>query len=314
MPTAAELEALIINCNWTSTNVNGVVGTLVRGRGDFADACIFLPATGAANGTNLLEASLLGYFWSSVPSSDDSTGAWFLAYSIPLGSLAMSKGVGRHYAGIVVRPVRREPPTHDGVRLWEGGPEWAETNIGADTPADSGLYFWWGDTVGYRRENDAWVASDGSSTNYSFDFFGTPTVRMDTDALLSAGWITADGVLAPAHDAAQAHWGGTWRMPTKEELQALIDNCDWTWTTVDGVEGCEVRGRGNYGNASIFLPAAGWVDEQEPPIFAGMYGYIWSSVPDSTSTDYSWFLDYDSVGNVWAYRARSEGLSIRPVR
>ena len=310
MPTDAELQALLDNCDWTwPTTVNGVDGYLVRGRGDYASKSIFLPAAGHGYGTSLEYAGWGEDVWSSVPNSGDYN-SW------GLHSYLADYGMGAHprYYGFSVRPVRREPPTHDGVRLWEGGPEWAETNIGADTPADSGLYFWWGDTVGYRRENDAWVASDGSSTNYSFDFFPTPTVRMDTDALLSAGWITADGVLAPAHDAAQAHWGGDWRMPTKEELQALIDNCDWTSTTVDGVEGCEVRGRGNYGNASIFLPAAGYADEQEPPAFAGRYGYIWSSVPDSTSTDYSWFLDYDSIGNVWAYRARSEGLSVRPVR
>ena len=51
-----------------------------------------------------------------------------------------------------------------GVQLWEGGPYWAECNVGAITPEEYGYYFWWGDTVGYKRENDAWVASDGSST------------------------------------------------------------------------------------------------------------------------------------------------------
>ncbi len=50
---------------------------------------------------------------------------------------------------------------HKKVQLWKGGPYWAETNIGAEKPEDYGLYFWWGDTIGYKRENDAWVASDG---------------------------------------------------------------------------------------------------------------------------------------------------------
>ena len=48
-----------------------------------------------------------------------------------------------------------------GVQLWDGGPYWATTNIGAEKPEDYGYYFWWGDTVGYKRENDKWVASDG---------------------------------------------------------------------------------------------------------------------------------------------------------
>ena len=36
-------------------------------------------------------------------------------------------------------------PAGQGVQLWEGGPYWATTNIGAEKPEDSGYYFWWGD-------------------------------------------------------------------------------------------------------------------------------------------------------------------------
>ena len=49
------------------------------------------------------------------------------------------------------------------VQLWEDGPYWATRNIGAEKPEDYGYYFWWGDTVGYKREGDSWVASAGSS-------------------------------------------------------------------------------------------------------------------------------------------------------
>ena len=59
---------------------------------------------------------------------------------------------------------------HKGVQLWKDGPYWAETNIGAENPWDYGYYFWWGDTIGYKRVKDAWVASDGSSSDFSFDY------------------------------------------------------------------------------------------------------------------------------------------------
>ena len=58
--------------------------------------------------------------------------------------------------------------THAKVQLWEGGPYWATTNIGAENPEDYGYHFWWGGIVGYKRENDAWVARNGSSSNFSF--------------------------------------------------------------------------------------------------------------------------------------------------
>ncbi|MBR6021563.1 MAG: formylglycine-generating enzyme family protein, partial [Kiritimatiellae bacterium] len=87
----------------------------------------------------------------------------------------------------LVCPVPEEEEERTGVQLWEGGPFWAETNLGAEKPEDAGLYFWWGDTVGYRREGDAWVASDGASTNFSFTEANTPTYGKDVNELWSTG-------------------------------------------------------------------------------------------------------------------------------
>ena len=42
---------------------------------------------------------------------------------------------------------------HEGVQLWENGPLWAKTNIGANSPTEAGYYFWWGDTLGYKWQN-----------------------------------------------------------------------------------------------------------------------------------------------------------------
>ena len=199
------------------------------------------------------------------------------------------------------------------VQLWEGGPYWATTNIGADAPEDCGYYVGWGDTVGYRREGDAWVASDGSSQNFSFgDSFTPPTFGKNIATLESEGWI-ANGVLAPECDAAQIHWGGAWRIPTYQELYDLCYNkCDWTWTMCNGVEGYEVRGRGNYRFESIFLPAAG-VGNGTLLNDAGAAGFYWSSVP---------YSGYDSARDLYFYPAsyfpsnsnRYDGRSIRPVQ
>ena len=72
---------------------------------------------------------------------------------------------------------------HKGVQLWEGGPYWAETNIGAEKPEDYGYYFWWGDIVGYKREGDSWVASDGSQSGFSFGKDTTSTYGKSIEAL-----------------------------------------------------------------------------------------------------------------------------------
>ena len=197
------------------------------------------------------------------------------------------------------------------VQLWEGGPYWATTNIGAENPEDCGYYFWWGDTVGYKRENDKWVASDGSNSDFSFESDNTPTYGKSISTLQSEGWITSDAVLAPSHDAATVHWGNGWRMPTKDEFDALRNNCDWTWTKQNGVNGYVVKGRGAYASKSIFLPAAGYGNGTSL-YRSGSNGYYWSSVPSSDSY-YAWDLYFDSSYHITSYSDRYDRQSVRPV-
>lgn len=46
-------------------------------------------------------------------------------------------------------------------------------------------------------------------------------------------------------------------MPTLDEIKELVNKCDWTWTTQDGINGYEVKGPNDN---SIFLPAGGRFD------------------------------------------------------
>ena len=143
-----------------------------------------------------------------------------------------------------------------GVQLWENGPYWAECNVGATRPEECGYYFWWGDTVGYTRSGGTWtdgsyysgvtwVSSAGQQMSTSpFTSSSCPTYGKDNSALLSAGYIDSTGNLVAAHDAATAHLGAPWRMPTDAEFSALISNCTTTWITTNGVSGRLVTGTG----------------------------------------------------------------------
>ena len=103
-------------------------------------------------------------------------------------------------------------------------------------------------------------------------------------------------------------------MPTKQELDDLRSKCDCSWTTVNGVNGYEVRGRGNYASAGIFLPCAGR-GYRTSLHDAGSYGGYWSSVPysDDYYDDYSWSLYFDSGSLGTDYNDRDYGRSVRPV-
>ena len=201
------------------------------------------------------------------------------------------------------------------VQLWEDGPYWATTNIGAENPEDYGYYFWWGDTVGYDRVGNVWMATDRSSENFSFDD-SAPTLGKSDANLQDEGWVVSkDGtyVLAPEHDAAQVQWGSSWRMPTPSELSALTNNCDWTWTTMNGVTGYIVRGRGDYVANSIFLSCPG-VGSGTSLNGAGGSGYYWSSVPGSGSNSGAWCLRLGSSEHITIQSNRYYGRSIRPVQ
>ena len=185
-----------------------------------------------------------------------------------------------------------------GVQLWENGPYWATCNVGATKPEEYGYYFWWGDTVGYKRNasNNGWVSvKDG--TSFSFVSGNCPTYGKNNFQLQSEGYIDAAGNLVASHDAATVHLGAPWRMPTDAEFSALINNCDTEWTSRNGVSGRLVKGRGSYASKSIFLPAAGLGDASGLGGL-GSTGNYWSSSPYSVNSDRAWPLRFNS-GNFY---------------
>ena len=203
---------------------------------------------------------------------------------------------------------------YDKVQLWEGGPYWATRNIGADEPWEAGYYFWWGDTIGYKWENNAWVTSDGLSTGSPFGGEYKPTCDMPS-TLKNEGWITADNTLTLEKDAAHVKWGDAWRMPTLQDFKDLESNCNWVWSTLNDVNGFVIYGKGDYANNSIFLPSSGY--SRGVSMENGNSGYYWSS--SLTSVDaYIWYSGglyfSGSFYDGYIYYSRSYGMPIRPVQ
>lgn len=84
------------------------------------------------------------------------------------------------------------------------------------------------------------------------------------------GGLTEETELIAFKDAARMSLGKKWCMPTKEQLQELLDNCEWTYGQMEGVDGWTVTG--SNGN-SIFLPAAGM---KKDGTLTTDGGYYWS--------------------------------------
>lgn len=137
------------------------------------------------------------------------------------------------------------------------GIKWACCNVGAKSPKEYGNYYAWSETE--PKEEYNWknykycIAWDGSSAwnwdKYSDHFYFTKYVTNDY-----YGEIDNKVTLDLEDDAAHVVQGKPWRMPTSEEMQELVDKCQWKWTTSNGMNGYLITGAN--GN-SIFLPAAG---------------------------------------------------------
>ena len=99
------------------------------------------------------------------------------------------------------------------------GLKWGTCNVGASSPEQAGLYFAWGETIGYTTDDVTSRVRTFSNKVYK----AGPAASISTDLTLE-------------QDAAHVIMGGNWRMPTTTELQKLATVSN-TWTTENGVYG-----------------------------------------------------------------------------
>ena len=184
------------------------------------------------------------------------------------------------------------------------GKQWAKGNLCANSEEESGLYFQWGDTQGYTKEqigvdkvfnweNYKWSV-DGSNSNFS--------KYNSTDSKT---------VLDLEDDAVYATLGGNWRMPTVDDWRELYNNTERQWTQINGVNGYKLTAsNSNY----IFLPAAGGGDGSS--LYGeGSYGFVWSSSLYSVGSSYAFYCSFLSGGFSpdGNYSHRCYGFSVRGV-
>lgn len=178
------------------------------------------------------------------------------------------------------------------------GLKWATCNVGASSPEDYGVYYAWGETEGKRRydwSTYTWCSGSETMTKYCTNS--------------SFGKIDNNKVLLPKDDVAHVKWGGNWRMPTYDEQRELLDNCTWTWTTLNGIDGCRITGpNGN----SIFLPAAGFRNDTGIES-KGELGYYWSSSLGTSGGSGAYGLGFDAGSHDIYGSNRYGGRAVRPV-
>ena len=183
--------------------------------------------------------------------------------------------------------------------------KWATCNIGATTPEEYGDYFAWGEVE--PKEIYTWETykyCDGSEN--------TLTKYCDNSYYGKDGFVDNKIVLDPEDDAAHVHWGGKWRMPTREELKELSENC--TYTMIELSERVFIHkftsNIPGYTNNSIYLPGAGLysADIVEHINLIGIYRSS-SSFGASYGAEILYLFNFPDI---YSYE-RYEGYTIRPV-
>ena len=305
MPTKAEYEELINKCEWKFVTYRRKRGWKVTGP---SGNSIFLPVAG-----NMLDdwndyASIGGFYWSS--NITDNHREVYSLYTT-MSDYQVSYRYMNCYEGRTIRAVTgtNDDPdqgNHEWVDLGlPSGTLWATCNVGASKPEEVGNFYAWGEIL--PKQYFDW-------NNYSF-------CEGSEETCLNIG----NDISGTIYDVAHMTWTDNWRMPNKEEIQELIDNCN-TWEDVEnGIYGWRFSSRKN--DNSIFIPYCEYEKEHvnddvvEDPFYSEGIASLWSS---SIATEdnskavalqlYDWFYCFFGNSEATLYiEQRDSGLCVRPI-
>ena len=180
------------------------------------------------------------------------------------------------------------------------GTKWACCNVGADKPDGYGGYYAWGETeeksvynqVTYQYCTGEDTDGDGYyDQNSQYQYIG-------------------DDIAGTSYDVAHVKWGGSWVMPSLDQIKELLNNCTYEWTTLNGVKGNKFTGKNG---GTIFLPAAGYRYDSYLD-GAGSFGCFWSSTQSPSDTNGAYYLYFNS-GDTYTHYGyfRNCGFTVRPV-
>lgn len=185
------------------------------------------------------------------------------------------------------------------------GTKWARWNLGARKETDYGLFYAWGEIIGYKSpygtKKFTWGDykwSNGGSTSEDM------TKYTFTDRKL---------ILEPEDDATYQVTNGVYRMPTNSEYQELINSEYTTHQFVTDYNGTGVNGtlftslsNGN----TLFFPASG-SSYDNIRYGRGSYAELWLSRVVYGNNEYASIMEMNSNNAAQIqYVKRYQGLSI----
>lgn len=168
------------------------------------------------------------------------------------------------------------------------GTLWADCNLGASSPEESGHYFRWGEITPHEDYEKFLYPHlcNGKFKDIGSDIAGTQ------------------------YDAAFVHLGKSWCMPNEAQFKELLEMCSFNWESYKGVGGMKITGPNNN---FLFIPTSGFRSYKSGVLYGvGSYGYFWSSTA-SGGVNGRYFFFFSSSDWYLNYGNRAYGFPIRPV-
>jgi uncharacterized protein (TIGR02145 family) len=205
------------------------------------------------------------------------------------------------FAGCDKDDADKKPTSDTGMVI--NGVKWATRNVDAPgafaaAPESFGMIYQWNRKVG-------WSAT-GQTVNSNGGIVWDDHNSIDSKWKDSSEW-NAENDPSP----------NGWRLPTSDEIDKLLDTekVSNEWTAENGING--IRFTDKVSGNSIFLPAAGFRDNNGygPNAVASRRGNYWSSTYYQTSDGYAeaYFIYFDNAEVANSTKSLDEGRTIRCV-
>ena len=253
-----------------------------------------------------------GIVWSSDDTSIATVTQAGVVKGIKAGTVTIRATAKYSCIGATCKVTVKEPEGQQAVDLGlPSGLKWASCNVNASKPEANGSYYAWAETspksdFSYSRYK--WLMFDLYNEGSTYSKYRVKEEEYGTGTLAPDGKKT----LEAADDAAHVVMGGNWRTPTKTEMEELINNCTWTWTTRNGVKGYKVSSKKSGNTNSIFLPAIGYKSGTSLKESGSTCAYWTASLGTKNSTPYS-LKGTSSSKAVEMAKLRYYGLPVRAV-
>jgi surface protein len=174
------------------------------------------------------------------------------------------------------------------------GTLWATCNVGANSREEVGDYFAWGETKPKARFN--W-----STYQYCDGTEDVMTKYNETDGELE---------LLPEDDAANVNWGEGWYMPSREQINELL-NDKYTMRGMYNLNGVDVMFvKSLINDKEIFLPRAGYRNENGLCGSGDVVSYWSRTVVNGNKNKMAYTIDSYYIHSFRRYY----GCCVRPVR